>query len=135
MSLDSPPEFTLFLDRGASVKRLLEYLQEQGVSFVRHDDFFPQNTPDTVWLTKVGAQGWFVLTLDQRIRYNPLEKQALLASGIGSFIIVAKNQTGQELAACVRRALPAMRAFAARTPRPFIAKVYADGRVQELTVV
>lgn len=74
MSLDSPPEFTLFLDRGASVNLLISALQEQGVAFVRHDDLFPQNSPDTVWLTEVGRRGLFVLTLDQRIRYNPLEK-------------------------------------------------------------
>lgn len=71
-----------------------------------------------------------MLTLDQRIRYNPLEVRALLASGVGSFILVAKNLPGQQIADCILRALPAMQAFAARTPRPFIAKIYVDGRVQ-----
>ena len=57
-----------------SVNLLVAELQELVVPFVRHDDIFPQNTLDTVWLTAVGKAGWFVLTADQRIRYNPLEK-------------------------------------------------------------
>ncbi len=134
MNLDLQPEFILFLDRGMSVNLLVAELQELVVPFVRHDDIFPQNTPDIVWLTAVGKAGWFVLTADQRIRYNPLEKQALLAGGVGSFILVAKNLPGRQIAASIVRALPAMRAFAARTPRPFIAKIYADGRVQALQV-
>lgn len=134
MSLDLPPDFTLFLDRGMSVNLLLTELQTMGVPFVRHDDIFPQNTPDTVWLAEVGRRGWLVLTLDQRIRYNPLEKQALLASGIGSFILVAKNLPGRQIAASIVRALPAMATFTTRTARPFIAKIYADGRVQALEV-
>lgn len=47
MSLERPPEFTLFLDRGASVNLLMTALRELGVDFVRHDDIFPQATPDT----------------------------------------------------------------------------------------
>lgn len=72
------------------------------------------------------------MTLDQNISYNSLEKQALLTSGAGSFVLVAKNQNGQKITDCIVRALPAMRDFARRTARPFIAKIYADGRVLTL---
>jgi hypothetical protein len=33
---------------------------------------------DVVWLTEAGAQRWVVITHDDRIRYNQLEKQAVL---------------------------------------------------------
>ncbi len=81
MNLDLQPEFILFLDRGMSVNLLVAELQELVVPFVRHDDIFPQNTPDTVWLTAVGKAGWFVLTADQRIRYNPLGETSAAGRG------------------------------------------------------
>ncbi|WP_223648651.1 hypothetical protein [Hymenobacter psoromatis] len=129
MSLEQLPEFTLFLDRGASVHLLMSALRELGVNFVRHDDIFPQATPDTEWLAHAGRAGWLVLTLDQNISYNNLEKAALLSSGVGSFVLVAKKLNGQRIANCIIKALPAMQAFAKHTTRPFIAKIYADSRV------
>ena len=132
MSLDWPPELTLFLDRGASVNLLVAALRALSVPVVRHDDLFPQNTPDTIWLAHAGHEGWLILTLDQNISYNDLEKQALLRSGAGSFVLVAKNQNGQKITDCIVQALPAMRDFARRTALPFIAKIYADGRVLAL---
>lgn len=56
MSLDLPPEFTLFLDRNASVRLLITALQARRIPFVRHDDIFLQDAPDTVWLAEVGRQ-------------------------------------------------------------------------------
>lgn len=129
MSLEWPPELTLFLDRGASVNLLTTALRGLGVGFVRHDAIFPQATPDTEWLAHAGQAGWLVLTLDQNISYNSLEKAALLSSGVGSFVLVAKKLNGQRIADCITKALPAMRDFARATPRPFIAKIYADSRV------
>lgn len=109
-------------------------LQTQQVSHVRHDDYFPQNTLDTDWLPEVGRRGWFVVTRDERIRYNPLEKLALLHSGVGAFIMVGKNMTGQLMADCLKKALPKMAEFIRENPRPFIAKIYADGRIHQLAL-
>ena len=132
-SLETPPEPIFFLDR-AVAKKTVEMLREQAIIFHRHDDLFPQNTLDTEWLPEVGRRGWFVITQDQRIRYNPLEKLALLGSGVGAFILVGKNMSGAGQADCLRLALPQMREFIRRTTRPFIVKIYADGRLQRLTV-
>lgn len=132
-SLETLPEPVFFLDR-AVARKTIEMLQQQAVIFHRHDDFFPQNTLDTEWLPEIGRRGWFVITQDQRIRYNPLEKLALLGSGVGAFILVGKNLAGAAQADCLRLALPRMRDFIARTTRPFIVKVYADGRIQQLKI-
>jgi len=120
------------VDRSVASRQVLAELAAAGAQLLRHDDLFAQNTPDTEWLVEAGRQNWLVLTMDQRIRYNPLEQMALLNSGVGAFILVAKNLNGAATAACLVAALPAIRAFAARTARPFIAKVYADGRVVAL---
>ncbi|AMR27222.1 hypothetical protein A0257_08995 [Hymenobacter psoromatis] len=118
MSLEWPPDFTLFLDRGASVNLLMTALRELGVDFIRHDAVFPQATLDTEWLAHAGRAGWLVLTLDQNSSYNNLEKAALLSSGVGSFVLVAKKLNGQRIADCITKALPAMRDFAQATPGP-----------------
>lgn len=134
MSLEWPPDLILFLDRGASVGLLIAALEQHGIPFKRHDDLFPQNTLDTVWLREVGRRGWLALTHDQRIRYNALEIQALLSSNVGSFVLTARVFSGQRITDCILKALPAMLAFAQSTPRPFIAKVYADSRVKALEI-
>ena len=125
-----PPVF--FIDRSVASRTVVAALREAGAQLVLQDDLFAQNTPDTAWLAEADRQRWLVLTMDQRIRYNPLEQQALLGSGVGAFIVVAKGLNGAATAACLVAALPALAAFAHQNPRPFIAKVYADGRVVRL---
>ncbi|MCA8832584.1 hypothetical protein LF252_18295 [Hymenobacter sp. BT728] len=126
------PDPLFFLDRTVATRRVQEALQSQGVSFLAHPHEFQPDTPDTEWLPAITARGGFVLTQERRIGFNPLEQQALLASGVGAFIIVAKDLTGAALADCLVRALPRMQRFARRQARPFLAKVYVDGSVQRL---
>jgi PIN like domain len=57
-----------------------EALRAAGLDIRVHDELFPQATQDIVWLTEAGAQRWVVITRDDRIRYNQLEKQAVLAA-------------------------------------------------------
>src|SRR5262252_9691849 len=75
----SPPEqFVLYLDENLCNSRAIqETLTGLSVRFERHLAHFQSGTPDEVWLPKVGANGWVLLTADKRIRYNFLEKQAL----------------------------------------------------------
>lgn len=117
-----------------AAKRVVEALRAAGATLVRPDDHFPPNTPDSEWLPEAGRRGWLIVTLDLRIRVNPLARQALSRSGAGAFVVVGKNLTGQLLADCLLRAWPRMQALARTQPRPFLAKVYADGRVQLLPI-
>jgi hypothetical protein len=55
-------------------------LRGAGLDVRVHDDLFPQGTEDVIWLRDAGAHGWVVLTRDDRIRYNQLEKEAVLAT-------------------------------------------------------
>ena len=59
---------------------------------------FPQATQDVVWLAEAGAQRWVVITRDDRIRYNQLEKQAVLAAKVRFFSITSSSLTGDEAA-------------------------------------
>jgi len=51
-----------------------EALRAAGVDIRVHDELFPQGTEDVVWLRVAGLKSWIVITRDDRIRYNRLEK-------------------------------------------------------------
>lgn len=127
------PKPVLFLDRAIESQVLADALQAAGARVELHRAHFRPDTEDTVWLSEVGRRGWFVLTRDQRIRYNPLEREAVKAAQVGVFVLALKNLTGPEIAVIVVTALPAIERTALRFPCPFIAKILRDGKVQRWT--
>ena len=85
---------------------------------------FPQATQDVVWLTEAGAQRWVVITRDDRIRYNQLEKQAVLAAKVRFFSITSSSLTGDEAAALILSAQRAISRLCRRhAATGFIAKI------------
>jgi hypothetical protein len=74
-----------------------------------------------------------VLTRDERIRYRPAEREALIRAGVAAFVLVARRMTGPEMAATFVAALPAMRRLSHARPRPFIAAVGRRGNVRVVT--
>ena len=85
-----------------------EALRAAGVEVRVHDELFPQATEDVVWLREAGANRWVVITRDDRIRYNTLEKQAVLAARLRFFSITSAALTGDEAAALLVSALGSM---------------------------
>ena len=73
-----------------------EALRAAGFDIRVHDDLFPQGTQDVEWLREVGAQRWVVITRDDRIRYNQLEREAVLAAKLRFFSITSSSLTGDE---------------------------------------
>src|SRR5262249_5105997 len=72
-----PPEpLVFFIDRSLGRKKVPDALRAAGLDVRVHDELFPQATEDVVWLTEAAAKRWVVVTRDDRIRYNELEKQA-----------------------------------------------------------
>jgi hypothetical protein len=98
-------------------------LREAGVNVEVHDDHFQPDAPDEEWLQVIGGRGWFVVTKDQKIRYHTIEKQALVGAGVGAFILVSKNLSGEEIGTILVESIPAIKRFIARTSRPFLAKI------------
>ncbi len=83
-------------------------LRAAGVEVRVHDELFPQGTEDVVWLRNAGAHRWIVITRDDRIRYNYLEKHAVLAARLRFFSITSASLTGAEAAALLLSALDRM---------------------------
>lgn len=128
----SPPEPPVFfIDRSLGGKIVPRALAVAGWAIQRHDDHFAQGTADTAWIHTVGRRGWIILTGDQRIRYNPLEKAALLAFGTHTFLLAGRmDRTGAEMAtAFIAAESGILHAIATHRP-PAIFKVYQDGRVE-----
>ena len=74
------PDLTFFVDRNLG-RGVVELLRRAGIRAEAHDDHFPQNTLDTVWIPQVVKRGWIVLTNDKRIGSDTLEIEALMTAG------------------------------------------------------
>jgi PIN like domain len=99
-------------------------LRAAGVEIRVHDELFPQGTQDVDWLREAGANRWIVITRDDRIRYNQLEKQAVIAAKLRFFSITSSSLTGDEAAALILSALDKMsRLCQQHSKRGFIAKI------------
>jgi PIN like domain len=123
--------FTFFVDRclGLSVK---EALIEIGEHAVYHDDCFEQDTLDEVWLLEVASRGWIVLTADQKIKHNQLERQAVISSNAMLFVLISHGLTGKQSAQAFVGAISKIKRFAQDRNPPFIAKLYSNSKLELL---
>ncbi len=119
----------LFIDRSLGRRVVSEALRAAGEEVIVHDDRFPQDAHDRVWLAEAGAKGWVVLTKDSKIRYRRNEIAQLLSAHVRTFVLVSSNLLGSEMAEIFVKALPAIKKMCARQPAPFIAHVHRDGKV------
>jgi hypothetical protein len=118
-----------FVDRSLGKHDVPNALRAAGARVEVHDDHFPQDAPDEVWLPAVGRNGWAVLTSDDRIRYRHAERSAATSAGVALFIFTGKRMRGAGIGDALVRALPEMTRLVHRERRPFIAKVTRTGSV------
>lgn len=57
-----------------------------------------ERVDDVTWLLLAGGEGWAVLMKDDRIRYRPAEREALIHSGVTAFCLASGNLTAQVMA-------------------------------------
>jgi len=117
-----------FIDRSLGRKYVAEALRTAGATVEVHDDHFPQTTPDVDWLAEVGRRGWVVLSKDERIRRNRIEREVLEAAHVRAFFLTQQDITGQEMANLFRDALPGMTNRAISQPAPFIFTIPRSGK-------
>jgi hypothetical protein len=128
-----PPELRFFVDRSIEARSVIETLERAGIVVECHSHHFPPDAPDEVWLERAGREGWLVLHRDLRIRHRTAERRALIAAGVGAFVVVAGNLRGAELAALLERHLPRVIRLARHHARPFVAAISRNGvRLQRL---
>ena len=101
----------------------------EGIRHERHGQHFSPGTPDVVWLPFVGSRGWILVTKDKRIRFNDLEKDAVVANRVREFYFTSGNYSGAEMATMLLAALPEMVRLCGKQAPPFIASITKAGKV------
>lgn len=99
---------TFFLDYQIGRYVVAGALRAAGANVEVHLDHFAQNAPDAEWIPKVGQREWILITKDQHIRRNPLERAAYEAAKLRGFVVTGKDMDGKELAELLVRCLPGM---------------------------
>lgn len=87
---------SIFIDRNSGGRAFRDLVAKAGCHVVLHDDQFPPRTPDHVWLKKVGALGWAVVTGDVAVERSLLFLTALRRSEAHVFILCALNHSNAE---------------------------------------
>ena len=131
-SAAKPPEIVFFIDRSLGKIDVPDALRGAGYRCERHDDHWGQTTEDSVWLAGVAARKWVVLTKDERIRYRPLELQALRSARLRTFILICGNVRGADTARILLKAMPKILAVVDAQKGPFIYYVYKDSSVKQI---
>lgn len=121
-------DLVFFIDRSLGGRLVAQALRDAGARVEIHDAHFPQNTPDVDWLAEVGRRGWVVLSKDERIRRNPLERAALEQAGVRAFFLTRQGLTGPEMGVLFVQALKGMRNRALSQPAPLIYTLSGSGK-------
>lgn len=118
-----------FVDRSLGRKRFPAPLRDAGLIVEIHDDHFPPDAEDEVWLSEIGKRGWVAITKDERIRYRAIERDALMRAGVRAFILTGRNLPAQELASIFLRCLARIDRLLGANRGPFIARITRGGSV------
>jgi hypothetical protein len=126
------PTPTFYVDESIFSNALIAALTAEGITFDRVGLTVPFGASDEVWLSHCGKNHLVALTRDQRIRYRPLEKRALVEHGVACFTFTQGQATAPDSAARIITLAPKMLAIATSQPRPFL---YTFGLVAPLAKV
>ena len=91
-----------FVDRSLGRHLVPRLLRADGWSLVTLAEHYgiPQDedVDDVEWLELAGQTGWPVLMKDEKIRYRPAERAAVVAHGVRAFCLTSGNLTAQQMA-------------------------------------
>ena len=104
-------------------------LRKAGLQVEPHNKWFRHDTPDEVWLPRVGKRKWIVLMRDKKIGTRPLELDALLYGGVKAFALISGQMKDSESAKIIIKELPNILDKVNENQRPFIAKILRNSDV------
>lgn len=123
-------KITFFIDRCLGNRQIAEAIQSLGICVETHDQHFPKNALDIEWIPKIAEKKWIILTKDEKIGKNAIERQVLARSGLRMFTLAAQGLSGEEMVNIFQKAIIPMQKFIEKNPAPFIAKIYRNGDVK-----
>lgn len=133
MPLRDGPIF--YVDESIYSHALITALRKDGIEHTRVGVAVPAGAADEVWLEAVGKNGWFALTRDQRIRYRPLERQALVRHGVGVFTFTGGQATGEQTALRICALMPKFKHLCTKERRPFLFTFGLMGSPAKVTLI
>lgn len=102
----------LFLDRSLGSIKVPQLLREAGLRLITLADHYgspeDEQITDVEWLSEVGRRGWVAFTQDERIRWNRLEREAVVRFGVRLFYLARGDLLRAEAAAWFLDNLPAI---------------------------
>jgi len=124
---------TLLLDENLSGRRIIEGLTAYGIPVKPQTDIMKRGITDEEVLAVLSRYpDYYLLTKDSDFHKKPMVKTALIHHGIGAFVITAhKGKTANELVSLMNNAWHRVMRFAEKHNRPFVAKILANGHVDE----
>lgn len=117
------------MDEGLGGRQVVEALLAAGERVERHATHFKPGTPDVEWMAEAAQHRWMILTKDDGIGRNPLERLVVRQTGACVFALGSQQMTGSAMAATFVLARHRMKLFARKHQGAFIARVHRDGKV------
>lgn len=120
----------LFLDRSLGRRQVPELLRNAGLQLQTLAEVYGIPADETIadvdWLARAGNEGWVVLMKDERIRYRPAERAALLRHHVRAFCLTSGNLRASDMAQLYLGVLDRM-AAACTDPGPFLYVISRTG--------
>ena len=122
----------LVLDENLSGHRIVAGLRQRDIPVKPQTELMARGISDEEVLRVLARHpDHFLVSKDRDFRYKPIVKKALIEHKIGAFIITAqKGKTAAELVDLIAHAWRNIQRCAEEDPRPFVARITADGRVE-----
>lgn len=120
----------LFLDRSLGRRQVPALLRAEGLRVHTLAEVYgtpaDEGIADVGWLTYAGSRGWPVLMKDERIRYRPAERAAVVAHRVQAFFLTSGNLRAATMASHYLAVMDQI-AVASHEPGPFLYAVSRDG--------
>ena len=118
---------TFFLDHQIGRYVVADKLREAGATVKAHLDHFKGDAPDLEWIPEIGRRNWVLITKDQNIRRNPLERAAYASAKLRGFVATGKDMSGPDLGELLVRCLTGMVRRAHNRPGPLLFAISRNG--------
>ncbi len=122
----------VFLDRSIGTKQIARALRDLGVDVQTIQDRYgaeSSTVADAQWIAEATQDLRVLVGADQRIRYNPLERQALCVHAARCFTFPRGNLTATQMIDRITLHLPSMTQLAV-LPGPYVYHMRADAVVR-----
>jgi hypothetical protein len=92
----------LFLDRSLGRRQVPALLRASGLRLITLSEYYgipaDEGVADVEWLELAGRRQWLVLFKDERIRYRPTEREALVTHRVRAFCLMSGNLRAHQMA-------------------------------------